>query len=104
MTDEELYNLQQGQRVANKAHPDVIYLVTDNYGNRATAVATVDITNPSEWLIVGTNRLTVIEIFRNDEVISSNGKVHLVIRNNRVIYNRVRDGDNYEFIQSPQDS
>lgn len=104
MTDEEFFNLQPGQRVANKAHPDVIYLVTDNYGNRVTAVATVDITNPNEWLIVGTNRLTVIEILRDDEVISNNGKVDLIIRHNQVIYNRVRDGDNYEFIQSPYNS
>lgn len=29
-----------------------IFVVTANYGNRATAVATIDMTNPQEWELV----------------------------------------------------
>ena len=28
------------------------YVVTGQYGGRATAVKTVDVTNPSEWLVM----------------------------------------------------
>lgn len=56
MTHEELQRLQPGDIVANLGHSSTLYIVTANYGNRVTAVKTVDITNPSEWsLMLGRN-------------------------------------------------
>lgn len=56
MTQEELQRLQPGDIVANLGHPSTLYIVTANYGDRVTAVKTVDITNPSGWsLLLGRN-------------------------------------------------
>lgn len=48
---ENIKNLQAGSIVRHK-NGSVSYVVTANYGNRATAVRTIDITNPSEWEIL----------------------------------------------------
>jgi hypothetical protein len=34
------------------------YVVVSNYGNRVTAVAVADVTNPSEWEVMRPNQLT----------------------------------------------
>jgi len=44
-------DLSLGSRVRS-LYDNRIFTVTGNYGSRATATATVDITNPSEWEIV----------------------------------------------------
>lgn len=52
MTETELRQLRPGDAVR---HVDLglgVYLVTGNYGHRVTAVRTVDLTNPSEWVLV----------------------------------------------------
>lgn len=41
--------LQPGTIILHRASGQS-YVVTDNTGERATAVATVDVTNPDEWL------------------------------------------------------
>jgi predicted transcriptional regulator len=53
MTNEEMRSLQVGDIVCH-ASLDIMHsnIVTANYGSRITAVHTVDITNPIEWLIV----------------------------------------------------
>ncbi len=50
MTKGELYSLRTGDVVIGKLS-GLAYVVTANYGNRVTAVRTVDITNPDEWLL-----------------------------------------------------
>ncbi len=50
MTKGELYSLCTGDVVIGKLS-GLAYVVTANYGNRATAVRSVDITNPDEWLL-----------------------------------------------------
>jgi hypothetical protein len=37
--------------VIRSANRQTHYMVTSNFGDRATAVRTVDVTNPSEWHI-----------------------------------------------------
>lgn len=44
-----LSQLQRGDIVRHRSSGDSM-VVTANYGNRVTAVRTVDITNPTEWL------------------------------------------------------
>ncbi len=48
MTDDEMQNLKRGDLVRHKSGGRV-YVVTDNYGGRVTAVRSVDITNSIEW-------------------------------------------------------
>lgn len=51
MNQDDLKNLNVGDLVRHAAFHGV-YVVTGNYGDRVTAVRTVDLTNPSEWEIV----------------------------------------------------
>lgn len=51
MTEDEFKNLQRGDLVRHETRCEV-YQVTANYGNRVTAVRTIDMTNPSEWRLV----------------------------------------------------
>lgn len=51
MTRDELKKLEPGDLVRAKFNGEV-YMVTGNYGERVTAVQTVDITNPPEWEVV----------------------------------------------------
>ncbi len=50
MTKGELYSLCTGDVVIGE-FSGLAYVVTANYGNRVTAVRSVDITNPDEWLL-----------------------------------------------------
>ncbi len=50
MNSEELKTLKPGTHLRSRATGE-LYMVTGNYGERATAVATVDITQPVEWEI-----------------------------------------------------
>ena len=50
MTHEELKTLQVGDVVRHVSQAGS-FTVTGTYGDRATAVRTVDVTNPSEWLL-----------------------------------------------------
>ena len=43
--------LKPGMTVRHKGSSDA-YLIHDCYGNRATGVRTIDITNPVEWEII----------------------------------------------------
>jgi hypothetical protein len=55
------------------------YLVTDCFGSRATAVRTVDITNPGEW-----------EVMKDPEVITGEiGEGTVILRNEKNIINEV---------------
>ena len=51
MTNDEMKNLQPGDIVRHKSGASG-YVVTANYRSRVTAVCTVDITNPIEWVLV----------------------------------------------------
>jgi len=46
-----ILGLERGDIVKNQSN-DKTYVVTANYGERVTAVATVDMTNPDEWELV----------------------------------------------------
>lgn len=46
---ERLNQLPRGTIIRHRTS-DQTYVVTANYGRRVTAVANVDVTNPSEWL------------------------------------------------------
>ena len=48
VTKEELTQLRAGDVIRNNGSANS-YIVTANYGNRVTAVKTIDITNPIEW-------------------------------------------------------
>jgi hypothetical protein len=48
MTKDEMQSLKTGDLVQHSTDL-AIYVVSENYGNRVTAVRTVDITNPAEW-------------------------------------------------------
>lgn len=48
MTKEEFKKLKPGDVVMNNGSLST-YIVSGNYGNRVTAVITIDLTNPSEW-------------------------------------------------------
>jgi hypothetical protein len=54
MTNEEFDKLKRGDIVRNIGSKGV-YVVTDNFGDRKTAVMTADLTNPQEWEIVNIN-------------------------------------------------
>lgn len=51
MTTEEMKKLERGDIVLPFGD-NRTFIVTANYGNHVTAVATVDITNPPEWELV----------------------------------------------------
>lgn len=48
---EKLSDLQPGDIIQGRSSGDS-FVVTANYGSHVTAVRTVDITNPDEWLVV----------------------------------------------------
>lgn len=48
LTAESMKKLRNGDLVKHRLGPEV-FVVTGNYGERVTAVRTVDITNPGEW-------------------------------------------------------
>jgi len=51
MDKETFRKLSKGDVVSHKSDIFGIasYMVTDNFGDRVTAVATMDVTNPTEW-------------------------------------------------------
>lgn len=51
MTKEQFQALERGDILRNKSSKSS-YVVDANYGNRVSAVKTVDITNPDEWELV----------------------------------------------------
>ena len=51
MTKDEIKNLKTGDILRHKLGLNG-YVVTANYGDRITAVRTVDITNPDEWDLI----------------------------------------------------
>lgn len=54
MTEAEFRDLEPGDAVRHAGSDGKYFVVTAHYGHRVTAVATVDLTNPSEWVIVKT--------------------------------------------------
>jgi hypothetical protein len=56
MTEDQLGMLRIGDIIRHKDSGDAL-VVTGNYGGRVTAVRTYDVTNPSEWDIVGLHRM-----------------------------------------------
>jgi len=53
MKKEEFNSLDLGDIIRHTSPQKTsVYMVTGNYGGRVTAVKTVDLTNPDEWLIV----------------------------------------------------
>ncbi len=51
MTQEEFNSLAPGD-VVKHVLGGYDYIVTANYGDRVTAVRTIDMTNPSEWVLI----------------------------------------------------
>jgi len=51
MTNEEFRKLGIGD-IVKSFISDEIYIVTGNYGSHVTAVATKDLSHPSEWSLV----------------------------------------------------
>lgn len=51
MSREDFKRLDRGAIVRHKSLGDS-YVVTANYGDRVTAVRSVDLTNPDEWEVV----------------------------------------------------
>lgn len=51
MTPEQFRALKTGDTVRHD-HSAVAYVVTANYGDRVTAVRSVDMTNPKEWTVI----------------------------------------------------
>jgi hypothetical protein len=47
-----------GTLVRHKSNPSDVYVVTQHFGTRITAVRTVDMTNPIEWEIVRIKGIT----------------------------------------------
>ncbi len=47
-TDLVIQNLKPGQLIRSKSS-EISFIVTDVFGDRATAVRVADITNPCEW-------------------------------------------------------
>lgn len=52
----DINDLKPGDIVRHEGSFNRQYVVTSNYGDRATAVDSVDITNPGEWLILKGDR------------------------------------------------
>lgn len=46
---DHISDLQPGMYVRHKNNTGQTFVISANFGDRATAVQTVDITNPSEW-------------------------------------------------------
>lgn len=44
--------LKPGMHIRHRSHKSRPLIVTNNYGDRATAVFTQDITNPIEWEVL----------------------------------------------------
>lgn len=51
MTQIEFVNLGRGDIIKSKFN-DKTFIIDANYGNRITAVKTVDLTNPIEWDLI----------------------------------------------------
>ena len=51
MTRDEFLNLQPGDLILSKSGERSL-IVTGNYGNKVTAIMTIDITNPEEWQLI----------------------------------------------------
>jgi hypothetical protein len=56
MTRHQFKHLREGDIVKGKASGEA-YVVTGNYGDRVTAVKTIDITHPDEWGLIQPSRL-----------------------------------------------
>ena len=56
MTGEEMKHLRIGDVIRHKSLGSKQYVVTANFGDRVTAVHSIDVTNPIEWDIVLTPR------------------------------------------------
>ena len=52
MTKTQFKKLKPGDLVRHVLSGSTAYVVTANYGERVTAVRTMDLTNPSEWIKV----------------------------------------------------
>lgn len=52
MTSEEMKQLNVGDLIRHAGVSPHGLVVTGNYGNHITAVRTVDISNPIEWILV----------------------------------------------------
>jgi hypothetical protein len=50
MTQDEFKNLSRGDIVQHVRHSEP-YIVDANYGHHVTAVKTVDMSNPDEWIL-----------------------------------------------------
>lgn len=50
MTQEEFGHLQTGDKIESR--DGRLFVVTAHFGDRVTAVASIDMTNPSEWKLV----------------------------------------------------
>lgn len=51
MTEEQFKKLDVGDLVRH-VEGSVVWIVTGNYGDRITAVRSVDLTQPNEWALV----------------------------------------------------
>ncbi len=51
MNIDEMKSLDVGDIIKHAGTGNSCYVVTGNYGGRVTAVKTVDVTNPSEWIL-----------------------------------------------------
>lgn len=60
MTKDDFQNLKPGDVVRHQSG-GANYLVTATYGDRVTAVRTIDMTNPIEWVVV----LTATHVHRD---------------------------------------
>lgn len=47
---EKISDLREGDRIRNVRGSGITFMVTAVYGDRAAAVRTVDVTNPTEWV------------------------------------------------------
>jgi len=57
MSKDEFNSLRPGEQVEHLSGSGP-YIVTANYGDRVTAVKTVDITNPCEWRIISSRTIS----------------------------------------------
>ncbi len=52
MDKEQFNKLDTGDIVKHKIFKDKVFIVTSNYGDRVTAVQSVDLTNLCEWDLI----------------------------------------------------
>lgn len=52
--------LKIGDIIKHASTDGKTYIVTNNYGDRVTAVASADVTNPGEWLVFELNTNPII--------------------------------------------